>query len=207
MGETMIKINEKNIKEQLKYYYTLLAVLSISIIIGIVYTLNLDSVNSKIITDSIYTYFNDIRSNTYNAFNLFINTFSGNTTYVILIWLLGISIIGIPIIIMLFAFKSFLFSFSIISILKTFGLKGIFMAILYVFPFKLLFILGLVVLTYYSLNFAFKLLLSLFKKKTYSLKLYMTKYIKVLLVLTIISLLDGLYEGIILPKLIILFNL
>ena len=113
--------------------------------------------------------------------------------------------IGIPIVLLLYMAKTFLFGFTIFGIMQTYGLKGVLMALIYMFPFKLLFILGIVILTFHSLYFAFRLCSNLFRKKSYHLQQYMVRYSKLLGVLFIIAIMDSLWEAYVLPNLLFLF--
>lgn len=201
----MYKFQKANIQKQSKQYIWLLILGGVMILASLIYLLCLDSVNKKIVTDSIYTYFHNFRKEEYDAFSLFLGSVGSNLLFTIGIWVLGISMIGIPIVFLLYMAKTFLFGFSIFGILQTFGLKDVLTALIYVFPFKLLFILGMVVLTFHSLYFAFRLCSNLFRKKSYHLQQYMIRYSKLLGILLILSVIDSLWEAYVLPNLLFLF--
>lgn len=196
----MYKFQRANIKIQSKQYIWLLILGSISILASLIYLLCLDSVNKKIVTDSIYTYFTRFKGEDYQAFSIFLNSLSSNLFFTVGIWILGISMIGIPVVLFLYAVKCFLFGFSIFGIFETFGLKGILKALIYVFPFKVLFILGMVVLTFHSLYFAFHLCSNLFLKKSYHLHQYMIRYSKFFFLFLILAVIDSLWEAYMMPN-------
>ena len=200
IGDFMYKLQKANIQLQSKQYFWLLILGGIAILGSLIYLFFLDSVNKKIVTDSIYAYFTYFKSGEYQAFSFFLNSLGNNLFFVISIWILGISMIGIPIVFLLYIIKYFLFGFSLFGIFQTFGIKGIFKAFIYVFPFKLLFILGLTVLTFHSLYFAFHLCSNLFHKKTYHLHQYMIRYSKLFLFFLILAIIDSLWEAYLLPN-------
>lgn len=201
----MYKFQRGNRKVQRKQYIWLLILGSVMILSSLIYLLCLDSVNKKIVTDSIYTYFRTFKQEEYKAFSIFLGSVGSNLFFTSGIWLLGISMIGIPIVLLLYMAKTFLFGFTIFGIMQTYGLKGVLMALIYMFPFKLLFILGIVILTFHSLYFAFRLCSNLFRKKSYHLQQYMVRYSKLLGVLFIIAIMDSLWEAYVLPNLLFLF--
>ena len=201
----MYKFQRGNRKVQRKQYIWLLILGSVMILSSLIYLLCLDSVNKKIVTDSIYTYFRTFKREEYKAFSIFLGSVGSNLFFTSGIWLLGISMIGIPIVLLLYMAKTFLFGFTIFGIMQTYGLKGVLMALIYIFPFKLLFILGIVILTFHSLYFAFRLCSNLFRKKSYHLQQYMVRYSKLLGVLFVIAIIDSLWEAYVLPNLLFLF--
>ncbi len=94
----MYKFQKTNIQKQSKQYIWLLILGGVMILASLIYLLCLDSVNKKIVTDSIYTYFHNFRKEEYDAFSLFLGSVGSNLLFTIGIWVLGISMIGIPIV-------------------------------------------------------------------------------------------------------------
>src|SRR5699024_5451209 len=105
----MYKFQKANIQKQSKQYIWLLILGGVMILASLIYLLCLDSVNKKIVTDSIYTYFHNFRKEEYDAFSLFLGSGGSNLLFTIGIWVLGISMIGIPIVFLLYMAKTFLF--------------------------------------------------------------------------------------------------
>ena len=83
----------------------------------------------------------------------FINCLTSNTIYIVLIWLLGISILGIPIIIIILILKSFTIGFTISSILYFYKFKGLIIAIIYIIP-LLINLFAIIYLSYYAIMFS-----------------------------------------------------
>ena len=121
---------------------------------------------------------------------------------IIIVWLLGISIIGIPIVIIMFFIKSFTLGFSISSIIFNYKLKGCLLAFTNIFPHQILNFLIYMILTTYSIFFSLKIINSIIKKKTIDFKILMNKYFKVLIFSIIIILISILIEVFITPLLI-----
>ena len=114
-------------------------------------------------------------------------------------WLLGISIIGIPIIFIMIFFKSFILGFSISSIFAKYKINGLLKVIFYLFPSNILFTLFIIFLSVYSINISIKILSSAFKKQTINFKTFMGKYFFILVLSILISIICALYDAFINP--------
>lgn len=108
------------------------------------------------------------------------NYFFHQTLSSILIWLFGISIIGVLIVLLIFLFEVFLFSFELCSLIATLGLSHFLFIFLYSFP-QIIFLLSLFVLCFYSIHFSYYLFSFLFLHKTYSFSSIMKRYIRIYL--------------------------
>ena len=112
----------------------LLGLSIIAIIAGALYITILNKTDQTLIQNSINEFFNNIKTNKLNFGLSLKNAILTNIGFIVLIWLLGISVIGIPIIIFLFFSKVFTLGFSISSIIFNYKLKGTLLSFLYVFP-------------------------------------------------------------------------
>lgn len=190
-------------KRQKIIYLILIGLAIISIITGILFIFTLNKDNTSLINQSIDNYFN----NEINYLSSFFKSIFNNFSYILVMWILGISIIGIPLILFMFIFKSFLLGFSISSIISTYGIKGFLYIIIYLIPNKLIFLIVLLLISFYSISFSIKLLKSFFTKKTIDFKVSIAKYLKILLISLIITLFISLYDGVISIYLLKLFNI
>ena len=106
----------------------------ISIILGILYISIISKSNKELINTTLSNFFNQIDKNNINYTSSFINSFLSYTLSGLFIWILGISVIGIPIILIFLFYKSFILGFSISSLIYFYKLKGIIAAIIYIIP-------------------------------------------------------------------------
>lgn len=174
----------------------------IAIITGAFYITILNKTDQSLITETILNFFNNISTNKLNYGLSLKNTFIINIGFIILIWLLGISVIGIPIIIFLFFSKIFTLGFSISSIIFNYKLKGIPLAILYIFPHHVINGYIYMIILAYSLSLSLKIITTIIKRKSIDFKIIMNKYGYVLIVSSIIILITTLFEVFITPLLI-----
>lgn len=197
-----ISVLNKN-SNQTKLYFILIGLALLSFILGILFIFIIDKNSLSYIKDHLSLYFDNIPLN----INTFFKTLFNNFIYIIIIWVLGISLIGLPIVILMFAFKSFIFGFSISSIMYSFGFKGILISFINVIINKFAYIVVLLLITRYSISFSIKLFKHLFLRKPINFRETMNKYLKVLIISLVISLFISIYESFISNYLLNFFNL
>lgn len=175
-----IKIQKDKLLAQKRVYVILLILLAIGIFLGLLYPLFLSNENTSLLSTSITSFFNNVLNNQIN-YNVGIkNSLLTNSIFLISIWLFGISLIGLPIVLVLLIYKGFIFGFSVSSIIKVYGIKGIFGAFTYLFPGTILALITTILLCFYSTSFSIKLFRYLFLKENLNFKAIMNKYLKIL---------------------------
>jgi len=193
-------------KEKKKYIF-LISITVIGIIIGIIFSNILNDNDKILVEEKLTTFFVNIKNNKeINYLSNFLNSFLNNTTSLVLIWVLGLSIIGLILNNFILFFKSFVIGFGIGSIINIYLYKGIIGAILYIFPHILINIFVFIVLIYYANNFSIKLFKSLFLKKEFKFNEIMKKYSKILLYGFILLLISSILETFLSPIIIKLFT-
>lgn len=203
-----IKRAKNNIIKQKKIYFFLLGLMITGVIAGLLFWFVICDEDKLLVTKQLTSFFTCIKQgNSINYGLSFLNSFITNLIYIILIWLLGISIIGLPIILFMLVIKSFIVGFSISSIVSIYGFKGAAGAFVYTFPHQIIFLLLLVFLVFYALSFCIKLFKYLFLKQTINFKDAMRRYIKILLICCIAGILISLFETFISTYFIKLFTL
>lgn len=171
------------------------------ILISIYISATLDKQVKEEITNNIITLKNNIKTSKISNINIFTKTISNNLITSSIIWLLGISIIGIPIILGIYLFKVLLVSLEIIFFIINIKYTNIFFIIIYLLP-SILNIGLYFILLYYSINYSIILIKVLFLKKEYKLKLITKRYIKVFLFILIGMIISSLIEILLLPSIL-----
>ena len=197
MKELVKKLKEK------KLFIIIFIVTVISFIIGILLISILSGNNKSLIVKSLNNFFISIKENKLNQSALLYKTLTNNIIINLIIWILGISIIGIPIVISILSFKSLTFGFTISSLIYTYKFNGIIKSIIYIIP-NLINLFIIFVLSYYSISFSLMLFNYLFRKKEYNKRIIVNRYLKLLLISLLILILTAVLESFVIPK---LFNL
>lgn len=200
-----LHFNKQSIDKQKKIYLIFISIILLFIILGFFFYFIISDANKELVINTQKDFFNSISSNKINYLSSFINSIISNFLYVVLIFILGLSVIGFIFIIGIVLVKSFIVGFSISSIIGTFGLKGILLSILYVFPHQILFLIVLLLMSYYGCRFCYKLFKHLFMRGIINFRKVKEKYIKVFGISLTISVLCSIYEVFVLPHLLNLF--
>lgn len=203
-----IKKTKNSILKQKKLYLFLIGLMVTGLVAGILFWFVISKEDKLLVTKNLTDFFSCIKEeNLVNYGASLLNSVITSLIYVILIWLLGISIIGLPIILVMMATKSFIVGFSITGIISSYGLKGIVGAFVYVFPHQIVFLLLLILLGFYASAFCIKLFKYLFLRQMINFKEAMRKYLKILGISCLSVLVISLFETFISTYFIKLFTL
>ena len=193
---------KKNLYINKSLFVFLIVFVIIGLLSGSIYALILNEGDKKMVFDYLNTFFENIKTKNINYDITSFNTIIFTLGLAIVIWLLGISVIGFFIIFFLLFLKSFILGFSVSSIILSFNLKGILIALAYVFPHLIINILIFVLLSGYGLIISFKIIRSFFKNQSLNFKSIFSRYCFVLIFSIFFLSITSLYEIYITPKLL-----
>jgi len=194
-----LKIKVKIDKNLLVFLFVLGIV---GIIAGSIFVTILNNSDKTLVNEHLNTFLNNIKDNKADYLFVLKNNLGTNLIYVLLIWLLGISVIGLPVILIMYFSKLFILGFSIGSIISCYGIKGTLFALAYVFPGQVLSVIGISLITMYSISFSFKLIYAILKKKTIDFKILINRYFKILVIILILIILMNLYDTFAMPNIV-----
>ncbi len=197
MKELLKKLKTK------KLFILVFAITLLCFIAGMLLISMLSKSNKELIINSLNNFYTSLKENKISSTNLLYKTMTSNLILNIIIWVLGISIIGIPIVIFILGFKSLSLGFTISSLIYTYKFNGLLKAIIYLIP-NIINIFIVFVLVYYSISFSINLFNYLFRKIEFNKRVIVKRYLKLLIVAILLSILTSVTESFILPK---LFNL
>lgn len=194
----------RKIRKSNKLILKLMIISIISVLIGIFYIAILSNSNKVLIKENLETYFESL--NKLNYIKALIKCLTSNMITISSIWLLGISIIGVFLIIIILIIKSFALGFTISSLIYFYKLKGIIISIIYIIP-LIINLFVIIILSYYGIVFSKNLNRLLFLKKDVNFKNIMRKYVKILLFSTICIVISSLIEIYIVPNILKLLQI
>lgn len=177
-----------------KMFIFLFGVMLLGVVFGSILPIFMSLSDKQLVSDYLSSFVSEVKSGIDCLF-LFRNGIMCDCFLSFVIWILGISIIGIPIVVFLFFLKCFIFGFSISSIIINYGFKGILFSFIYVFPHHVINLLVYCFLTCFSLNFSFKLLGFIFKKHDFNIRNYFYRYFKLYIFLLVVLVLCVLYDA------------
>ncbi|MGN1353136.1 MAG: stage II sporulation protein M [Bacilli bacterium] len=186
---------QKEIQKNKYKYIFLLTIILIGFISGIIFSNILSYNDHQEISNTLKDYFLGIKNNqSINYLGNFLNIFSVNYLYMLLIWIFGLSIIGIILNPFILYFKSFVIGFSVGIIISVYSYLGILGSLLYLFPHLLINLLVYTLLSFYGIKLSIKLFKALFLHKNFNFQELVKKYLKILGLASIILLITTLYE-------------
>lgn len=195
----VIDIIFKDIKKDKSIYISLIIVLLISLLFGTFFIKILSNNDKELVMTHINTYFAGIKTG--NIKLNFCNNIINNNITLFILWILGFSIIGLPLMIIIFFYKGFTLSFTVTSIIYNFKFNGIFFSLVYVFPHLILNLLFYFIVTYYSFKLCLNIINVIINKDKLNM-LFLKKYFVILIISVVFLSLSALYETYILPYLI-----
>lgn len=204
MNKFLSKLKISSIKSK-RLYLFLLLIFIIGVTFGSIFITILDEPDKNTILNQIATFFNEIKTNDIDYLNVLRNSLTSNLLFILFIWLLGISIIGIPIIIIMIFFKGFMIGFSIVAIIAKYKLIGVLGSLTYIFPHIILSVIVILVISYYALRLSFSLCRAVIEKKAINFSEIVNRYLLVMVISTIIMVIASLIETFISPYIIKLF--
>lgn len=175
---------------------------------GSLFSVILSDTDKKMVADYLNNFLLNISSDKINLNISFFNTLIFTIGFALLIWIFGISTIGVLLVLPFLFLKSFILGFSVGSILINFKIKGVILSLIYIVPHHVINLLIYILISAYSIMISYRMITCMFKKKSFDFKLFMSKYSFILIFSLIILFITSLYESFILPYVLkFVFNL
>lgn len=172
------------------------------IISGSIFLIMSNETDKTSVIEQITNFFNNVNTNNIDNVQALKNSLIINYIFIITIFILGFSIIGIIINVFLVYLKGFLVGFSISSIFLTYNYKGIIAAIIYTIPSQLLNIIIISILSIYSIMFSKHLITVILSKKPVSTRNILKKYSIIFIFGVIVTLISSLLEVYLFPNIL-----
>ena len=201
MKKQMDKLKKKTTSNK-KIIVFLVGLFLIGLIAGSIFITIISKSDQALVKEYIKEFVNKADKNKLNYLEALKNASLSNGLFIVIVWLLGFSIIGIPIVIFMYFSKAFILGFSLSSFILRYKFKGLLLALIYFFPHHVVNILAYTLILIYSLKISFILVNSIIKKKTISFKAIMNRYLIVFAVSIGMVIVASLYECFVVPFLI-----
>lgn len=181
----------------------ILSMLLLGVIAGAIYA-NIIGLNDRnLVIDKIKVFIDNINHNSLDTLMVFKNSIGINLGYIIVIWILGMSLIGIVLNILLLFMKGFVFGFSMAAFIITYGIKGMALSFLYLIFGQILNIISILLLSIYSLLFSSKLIQVIISRQgNEKISSFLKNYFLILILCIVIALISSVCETFLLPSLI-----
>ena len=193
---------KSNIRINKNLFVFFVVIIAVGVAAGSIFVTVLNDADKVMVSDYLNNFLNNLKSNNLNYGGTLINTLIFTLGAALLIWLLGISVIGFILILLFLFIKAFSLGFSIGSIIINFNFKGILIAGAYVVPHHIINMMVYLLISSYALVLSYRLINSFTKKKSFEFKSVFNRYLFVLLFSLVILLVSVIYEVYGAPRLI-----
>lgn len=180
----------------------------VGVVLGSLFINFITNDDKKLLIEQVSTFFSNIKKLTSDIFGFesFLSILFNNLLVLSIIFVLGISMIGIPIVIFILFFKGFMLGTTISTIILKYSIKGIIGIILYIFPVCILSICVYLFMCFYAIYASKKFLRAFLKKDTLNFKQFLGKYLLSFIVSITLILLLSLLDAYLTPLLLKLFT-
>ncbi|MGI6703343.1 MAG: stage II sporulation protein M [Clostridia bacterium] len=200
------KAVEKQIKNNLPIYFFVLVFFVAGIAAGAFTVDALSSVQKEELISYFQSFFNILDEQPVQSAAVFKQSLLNNSQFVLIIWVLGITVIGIPLILLIVGIKGFILGFSVSFLVEGMGLRGLLFALAAVLPQNLLIVPGILVAGVLGISFSISMLRRRKAKSKKSFSSELTLYSFNIFVSLLILFVGSLVEGYITPVFIKLFS-
>lgn len=191
------------LKKKLYFNKNLFVFLFVLVIVGLfagaLFSVILSDIDKKMVADYLNDFLLNLSKDELNTNISFFNTLIFTLGFTLLIWIFGISIVGVLLVLPFLFLKSFVLGFSVGSILINFKFKGIILSLLYIVPHHVINLLIYILVCAYSIMISYRMINCMRNKLKFDFKLFMSKYTFILFFSLFILLISSLYESFILP--------
>lgn len=164
LNKVLIKHIEGNI---LTYFFVILFFL-IGISSGAFTTKALSEAQNKELIAYLENFFKVVDTTMIDRLAVLKQSLINNLQTGVLIWILGVTVIGIPIILLLIALRGFIIGFTVGFFIKQMGLKGLVFSIFSLLPQNIIIIPGIIVVGVLGISFSIMLIKNRSNKPRYN---------------------------------------
>lgn len=195
----LINLIMNDLKKDKSIYVSLIIALLISFIFGMFFITILSSTDKVTLKEYITNFFASIKQG--KIFSLY-KTLINNNLGILITAILAFSVVLFPLVIVIIFYKGFTLAFTITSLIYTFKIKGIILAIVYVFPSLIFNLVFYFIMCYYSFKLSLILFNKVINKDTTNINKFLKKYLIIILICIVFVSLFSLYDTYLLPSLI-----
>lgn len=207
MKKILNYLNETIKKEKALLTFTTI-MLILGIIMGSLFVNLVTDADKNMLINQVETFFSSVAKLGDDVFGIkyFGGEFLNNLSQLLLIFVLGISMIGIPAVILIMFFKGFMIGTTLATIILKYQIKGVLGCFLYVFPVMIINIIIYLFFSFFAVHASVKFLKALFKKDSLHFKSFLGKYLLSFFISLVLIAITCLLDAFLTPILLKLFT-
>ncbi|MBD5642830.1 stage II sporulation protein M [Clostridium botulinum] len=148
----------RHVQENFWLYIISLLCICTGIVLGIYSVKYMGSFEKGDLLSYVESFSKSISSNGIDSKSILFEAIKNNITIIVAIWFLGLTMIGIPVILIIDVIKGFTIGFTTSFIVNGLGMKGIWMSLLGVLPQNLIYIPCIIFASVLSMEFSIQIL-------------------------------------------------
>lgn len=201
-------LNETRKKEKALLIFTTIIFIT-GVILGSLFINLITKEDKTLLINQVGIYIDNIKKLSDDVFGIKYlgNELLNNIIQLFIIFSLGISMIGIPVVIIILFFKGFTLGTTLSSIILKYKIKGILGSFLYVFPVMIINIIIYILFSFFAVSASIKFLKALFKKSSLDFKNFFGRYIFLFLISIILISIICVLDSYLTPLILKLFTL
>jgi len=198
-----LKIREivyRHINNNFLLYFLLVLFLMVGISAGAITVNVLDNSQKQEMISFLNSFFKILNQDSVDSFILLKHSLLNNVQTLLLIWLLGIIVLGIPLVIGIVILRGFVIGFTVGFLVNELGFKGFVFSILAILPQNIFVIPGIIIISAISISFSVKIIKNRINRNIrYKFATELVRYSLVTASLSLLLILGSLIEAYITP--------
>jgi len=190
----------KHFKENIWLYMISILCLCTGIVIGIYVVKDMGTVDKGLLGDYLNSLIKISKDGKLSEKEVFLQAIKSSMPFLIVIWFLGLTLVGIPFILVMDLLKGFTFGFSIGFILNDMSFKGISFILLEILPQNIFYIPGIIIASVVAMNFSLRILKELNRGNLPRLWSKISNYTIMFVGIGVLIFIGSLIQGYIDPK-------
>lgn len=204
----IIKYLNETIKKEKNILIFILITFFLGLILGSLFINFITEDDKKLLVEQLELFLSNVKNLTKDVFG--IKVFSGeilnNGFQLFIIFVLGISMIGLPVVIIIMFFKGFMLGTTLATIILKYQFKGIIGSFLYVFPCYIFNIIIYIFISFFAVHASIKFLKALLKKDNLNFKSFFGRYLLSFIISLFLMIIVCLLDAYLTPVLLKLFT-
>ena len=204
----IINYLKEELKKEKNLIILILAIFIIGLVVGSLFVNFITKDDKTLLINQVETYFSSVKSLDKKVFgiNAFTPNLINNELQIFLIFALGLSILGIPVVILIMFFKGFMLGVTLATFILKFQLLGVLSSLLYIFPCFIIYIIIYTLISFFAVSTSLKFLKAIIKKDNLSFKKFLGKYLLCFLICLVLIIINTLLDAFLTPMLLKLFT-
>lgn len=204
----IINYLKEELKKEKNLIILILAIFIIGLVVGSLFVNFITKDDKTLLINQVETYFSSVKTLDKKVFgiNAFTPNLINNELQIFLIFALGLSILGIPVVILIMFFKGFMLGVTLATFILKYQLLGVLSSLLYIFPCFIIYIIIYTLISFFAVSTSLKFLKAIIKKDNLSFKKFLGKYLLCFLICLVLIIINTLLDAFLTPILLKLFT-